>query len=178
VGALDPFASRRERPLPDNPRTTFTQSDTISAPASIPQGGLQVTPALRWSYDLLEPPDRELFSQLAVFAGPARLEAIAHVAECVDVEALDGLTRLIDAGLVRLQSGPDPRYWMLEPVRQFTAVEVRATKCPDSRDARSNRGRRGGRRPRPGRTAAGGELTQLVLRHAGKERPLHIPQPG
>jgi predicted ATPase/class 3 adenylate cyclase len=75
--------------------------------------------ALQWSYDLVEPADRELFAAISVFAGPARLEAIAQVAGSDEVAALDGLTRLIDASLVRLQDSPEPRYWMLEPVRQF-----------------------------------------------------------
>ena len=77
--------------------------------------------ALQWSYDLVDPADRELFAALSVFAGPARLEAVAHVAAADEVSALDGLTRLIDASLVRLGDSPEPRYWMLEPVRQFAA---------------------------------------------------------
>jgi predicted ATPase/class 3 adenylate cyclase len=80
--------------------------------------------ALQWSYDLVEPADRELFAALSVFAGPARLEAVAHVAGAEEASALDGLTRLIDASLVRLGDSPEPRYWMLEPVRQFAAERL------------------------------------------------------
>jgi predicted ATPase/class 3 adenylate cyclase len=86
--------------------------------------------ALQWSYDLVEPIDRELFAALSVFAGPARLEAVAYVAGAGEVAALDGLTRLIDASLVRLGDSPEPRYWMLEPVRQF-AAELLAVSDPE-----------------------------------------------
>lgn len=79
---------------------------------------------LQWSLDLLEPRDQAVFASLAVFAGPARLEAVAHTAGLEEVVTLDSLTRLIDASLVRLHDSPEPRYWMLEPVRQFAAERL------------------------------------------------------
>jgi predicted ATPase/class 3 adenylate cyclase len=79
---------------------------------------------LQWSLDLLEALDQTVFASLSVFAGPARLEAVAHTAGLDEVVALDSLTRLIDASLVRLQDSPEPRYWMLEPVRQFAAERL------------------------------------------------------
>jgi predicted ATPase/class 3 adenylate cyclase len=83
--------------------------------------------AIGWSYDLLEPSDQELFEALSVCAGPARLAMIAHTVEMDEFEALDGLTRLIDASLVRLASdGDEARYTMLEPIRQY-AAELLAT---------------------------------------------------
>jgi predicted ATPase/class 3 adenylate cyclase len=77
--------------------------------------------ALQWSYDLVDPADRGLFVALSVFAGPARLDAVADVAGMDEPAALDGLSRLIDASLIRLQDSDEARYWMLEPVRQFAA---------------------------------------------------------
>jgi hypothetical protein len=73
---------------------------------------------------LLEPLDQAVFASLSEFAGPARLEAVAHTAGLDEVVALDSLTRLIDASLVRLQDSPEPRSWMLEPVRQFAAERL------------------------------------------------------
>jgi predicted ATPase/class 3 adenylate cyclase len=79
---------------------------------------------LQWSLDLLEPLDQAAFASLSVFAGPSRLEAVAHSAGLDEVVALGSLTRLIDASLVRLQDSPEPRYWMLEPIRQFAAERL------------------------------------------------------
>ena len=76
--------------------------------------------AIDWSYQLLASEDQGLFARLGVFAAPATLTAVAAVAEVDELEALDGLTRLIDASLVRLRDDTgEPRYGMLEPIRQF-----------------------------------------------------------
>jgi predicted ATPase/class 3 adenylate cyclase len=84
--------------------------------------------AIGWSYNLLAGRERRVFEALAVFAGPARLETIAHVAALEEYEALDALTALIDDSLVRLTSGSDEdaRYTMLEPIRQYAAEVLTA----------------------------------------------------
>ena len=84
--------------------------------------------AIGWSYDLLAPRERHLFETLSVFAGPAQLETIAYVNEADEFEALDGLTSLIDASLVRLTSvdEEEARYGVLEPIRQYAAEMLAA----------------------------------------------------
>ena len=70
---------------------------------------------IEWSYDLLSPAERELFSSLAIFRGGCTLEAAEDVCDA----DLDTLASLIDKSLVRrrarrrrralLDAGDDPR---------------------------------------------------------------------
>jgi predicted ATPase len=78
--------------------------------------------AIAWSYDLLSPAEQELFRRLAVFAGGYTLEA----AEAVSgpdgaLPVFDGIASLIEQSLLRQvpESGNQPRYSMLELVREF-----------------------------------------------------------
>ena len=81
-----------------------------------------LTAALDWSYELRTPVERQLLCRLSVFSGGATLAAIAAACTDGDVEAaLDPLTRLVDASLVRAESGDPTRYMMLETVRQYAA---------------------------------------------------------
>jgi predicted ATPase len=78
---------------------------------------------VQWSYDQLADEERELLQRLAVFAGGWTLESgTAVAAESADeFEILDRLTRLVDKSLVvvELEGGGQPRYRMLETVRQY-----------------------------------------------------------
>jgi predicted ATPase/class 3 adenylate cyclase len=65
-----------------------------------------------WSYDLLGPEERDLFSRFAVFAGGATLEAIEEVCDA----DLDAIASLVDKSLVRRDGD---RYWMLETLREY-----------------------------------------------------------
>lgn len=80
---------------------------------------------IQWSYDLLPEKPAAVFRRLAVFAAPATLEAVAAVAERDDLNTLNALEQLIDASLVRLGGTDDqPRYWMLEPIKQFAHEQL------------------------------------------------------
>jgi predicted ATPase/class 3 adenylate cyclase len=68
---------------------------------------------IEWSYDLLAPESRELFSRVAVFAGSFPLAA----AEEVCGADLDGLAALVDASL--LKPIGDDRFLMLETIREY-----------------------------------------------------------
>jgi predicted ATPase/class 3 adenylate cyclase/DNA-binding CsgD family transcriptional regulator len=79
--------------------------------------------AIAWSYDLLSPEEQALFRRLAVFAGGFTLEAAEAVAGAeVEGDVLDGVVALIEQSLLRSIPGLDgePRYQMLETVREFT----------------------------------------------------------
>ena len=75
---------------------------------------------ISWSYDLLAPEDRRFFRTLAVFAGGWTLEAAALVGEFAHMEVIERLERLADQSLVRrLESEREPRFTLLETVREF-----------------------------------------------------------
>ncbi len=85
---------------------------------------------VNWSYDLLTEKERRLLCRLSVFAGNWTLEGAEVV--CVDSADTDPLTaeqildllgQLMDKSLVSLQDGPggaEPRYHMLEMIRQYS----------------------------------------------------------
>jgi hypothetical protein len=91
----------------------------------VPERQRTMRAAIAWSFDLLRASDQAMLSELSLFAAPATLDAIARVNGAGEAEAIDGLTRLIDASLVRLRAA-DGRYWLLEPVRQFAAERLLA----------------------------------------------------
>jgi predicted ATPase/DNA-binding CsgD family transcriptional regulator len=95
--------------------------------------------AIAWSYDLLTPAEKQLLRCLAVFDGGFRLEAAEAVAAEVSAArgmlvggadgvppVLDLLSSLVENSLVRLEPGSseDPRYAMLETVREFAAEQL------------------------------------------------------
>jgi tetratricopeptide (TPR) repeat protein len=70
--------------------------------------------AIRWSYDLLEPPAQDAFARAAVFAGswtPAAAEAVANI-------SLSELQTLASHNLV---THVDGRYGMLETIGEYAA---------------------------------------------------------
>ena len=79
--------------------------------------------SIAWSHDLLAETERVLLRRLSVFAGGWDLEAAEAICadESLDAMAvLDGLERLIDQSLVRVEeNGATARYQLLETVRQF-----------------------------------------------------------
>ncbi len=78
--------------------------------------------AIAWSYDLLNPDAQALFRRLAVFAGGFALDAAETVVDPdMGVPTLHGIVALVEQSLLRQVPGvaDDPRYLMLETVREF-----------------------------------------------------------
>ncbi|MFE9657364.1 BTAD domain-containing putative transcriptional regulator [Micromonospora sp. NPDC006431] len=76
---------------------------------------------VRWSWDLLDEPERRLARRLSVFAGSADLAAIERVCAPVGADVLDVLTSLVEKSLV---DATDGRFRMLETVRAFAAERL------------------------------------------------------
>ncbi len=91
---------------------------------------------IQWSYDLLGAGEQQLFRRLSVFVGGCTLEATEAVVRSqgsgvggqesqlrLEGEVLDELASLIDKNLLRQaaqgQGGREPRYGMLETIREF-----------------------------------------------------------
>jgi len=76
--------------------------------------------AIAWSYDLLDPAERELFAQLGVFPGDFSIES----AELICDTSLDAIASLVDKSLVQRQG---ERLGMLEIIRAFAVEKLAGT---------------------------------------------------
>jgi predicted ATPase/DNA-binding CsgD family transcriptional regulator len=81
---------------------------------------------LKWSYDLLDAHEQQLFRRLSVFEHGWTLEAVEAQGNAIretqdDVSVLDGIASLIDKSLVRWieQEEEEPRFSMLITVREY-----------------------------------------------------------
>ncbi len=99
--------------------------------------------AITWSYDLLSPLERTLFARLAVFVGGFELRSAEAVCKILNAEGgdaspfrlpvgttmLDIIQSLVEKSIVRQVDGQDaaePRYRMLETVREFGLERLEA----------------------------------------------------
>jgi predicted ATPase len=77
---------------------------------------------VEWSWDLLSPPERLVAENLAVFPGGITLGAAEAVCASVGASAddvVDLLAALVDKSLLQLNDDVNPRYRMLETIREF-----------------------------------------------------------
>jgi hypothetical protein len=81
--------------------------------------------AVAWSYDLLDPPAQRLLARLSVFLGGCRLEeaeVVCGPAADLGVDALAGLSALVEHSLVQPVPGPDGhRFRLLETIQTFAS---------------------------------------------------------
>ncbi len=88
-----------------------------------------------WSYELLTPAEQSLFVRLSVFAGGWTLE-LAELVGASD-HVLEALTGLQDNSLVghEVESGNgEPRYRLLETVREYAFERLSGEEADDARD--------------------------------------------
>jgi predicted ATPase/class 3 adenylate cyclase len=104
------------------------------------RGGPRDTPArhqtlrqaIAWSYDLLTPAEQTFFQWLSVFVGGCSLQAVEAMCNAGDgpaLDALDGLTALIDKSLLRQEQTTEgePRFVMFETIREFALERLQAS---------------------------------------------------
>jgi predicted ATPase/class 3 adenylate cyclase len=83
--------------------------------------------AIAWSHDLLDAEDRVLFARLSVFAGSFTIEAAERITSSdVDLDAFTGIEKLCEHSLLRQVEGAggEPRFAMLETVREFAVEQL------------------------------------------------------
>ena len=101
-----------------------------SGPRSLPERQRTLRAAIAWSYDLLDPVERRLFARLSVFSGGWRFESAEAVCDPdeLGLDALDGLTSLVDKSLIRRTEPPGrpSRFSMLETIREFGLEQLEA----------------------------------------------------
>jgi non-specific serine/threonine protein kinase len=104
-----------------------------------PQRQRTLRDAIAWSHDLLTADEKTLFRWLAAFVGGCTLaaaEAVAADSGAGDV--LDGVTSLVDKGLLHLVDQPDleSRFAMLETIRAYASEQLADNKEEETaRDA-------------------------------------------
>ncbi len=125
VGHLSPVAIAARLDRPGAARLPLL----TGGPRDAPIRHQTMHQAIAWSYDLLNDAERVLFGRLAVFAGGFTIEAAAAVCEADEWALLDGIGSLIAKSLLRREEGPDgdPRFGMLEMIREFGLGQLTAT---------------------------------------------------
>jgi predicted ATPase/class 3 adenylate cyclase len=104
--------------------------DRIAQRLDLLKGGRDADPrqqtlraTIAWSYDLLTEDEQRLFRRLGVFAGGSTYAAAEEVASADP----DTLQSLLDKSLLRKrEEAGEPRYWMLETIREFAAEQLDA----------------------------------------------------
>src|SRR5713226_9446073 len=81
---------------------------------------------LDWSYDLLDSDAQRLFAQLGVFAGGCTLASAESVCR-VEGSVLEGLAALVDESLVGQRESDEPRFTLLQLVRDYALERLAAS---------------------------------------------------
>lgn len=99
--------------------------DVLKGPRDVEERQRTLRAAIAWSHGLLEEPEQALFRRLGVFVGGASLTAVEEVCEA----DLEHLLSLVAKSLVRHMrvDAEEPRYWLLETIREFAAEELAST---------------------------------------------------
>jgi len=145
----------------------------VDGPRDLPVRQQTMRDTIAWSYDLLEPDERVLLADLSVFAGGWTLEAVAAV--CGD-NVMPALSALVDKSLVMMSREAEPRYGMLDTIREF-AVASRTDDGAEARHLDYFVALAEEAEPELGRAAQHAWLRRLALEHdnirAAMDRAVH-----
>ena len=97
---------------------------------NLPERQRTLRGAIAWSHELLEEPERALFTWLSVFSGGATIEsaeAVCNPEGDLGIDTFEGLGSLVDKSLLRQTEMPDgePRFGMLETIREYARERLR-----------------------------------------------------
>ena len=101
-----------------SPSGTMPLSRRLAGPARADPRTGSVWGSLRWSVDLLTPPDQTVFRAVSIFASPFTREMALHV--CPAPDSFDAsFDRVVRANLLGRDVGVENRFRMLEPVKDY-----------------------------------------------------------
>lgn len=116
--------------------------DRLSSRLAVLTGGASNLPphqrtlreSINWSYDLLSPAEKTLFSRLSVFVGGWTAESAAEIvgepaSAMLQASILDDLSSLLDKSLIRMEENKEGemRFHMLETIREFALERLQAS---------------------------------------------------
>lgn len=123
--AIELVASQVKMLSPDAILERLDLKTLRSARRDLPERQSTLWGAIKWSHQLLDGPERQLFARLSVFAGGARLCQIEEVCTSgLDVDLLTCLATLVDHNLVQSPRGDETRFHMLHVVREFATSQL------------------------------------------------------
>jgi predicted ATPase/class 3 adenylate cyclase len=99
---------------------------------NLPERQRTLRGTIEWSHTLLEEGEQVLFARLAVFSGGRTLEAMEAICDAkgdLPVDALEGISSLLDKSLLRQEEGPEgePRFVMLETIHEYASERLEAS---------------------------------------------------
>jgi predicted ATPase/DNA-binding CsgD family transcriptional regulator len=109
-------------------------------PADAPDRQRTVQATINWSYNLLGSSEQRTFARLGVFVGgfslAAATEMLHPAVDQPEVDVLEPLSHLVDNSLLHVDQDVkgEPRFRMLEPIREFAVDQLSAAEIGELRD--------------------------------------------
>jgi len=95
-------------------------------PQDLPDRHRTLTATIDWSYRTLTKEEQKVFARMSVFSGGCTLDAVEAVCAPDELDAFGGVGSLLDKSLIRRRDDGvlEPRFWMLETLREYAAERL------------------------------------------------------